>query len=581
MKKTLFWTIFGGYMAIVAVFASAVLAVSFPKIRNIYIKDQVRHLESLAGVLEERVLELLSGEGTEDIDQFAKTAGRLADARITVIDPEGRVLADSERDPQTMENHAYRPEVLAAIQGQKDWNLRLSATVGEQMLYMGFPLVHADGRAGGVLRLSVFVRELQGIISHLQGNMLRAVGIVAVVVLLAALLFSRGVTRPVGEFLAASERVAGGDFDVKLSIRRKGEFQAFAESFNAMTDDLKSMFSQLEFQKQELDSVLTSIREGLIVIDKSDRIVLSNPAFRRMPGIPAPDERFFWEVVRNTAFVDLIRRVRENRTALSEEIDIGGRVYLCNASWLEAREKVVATFHDMTQARKVEIIKREFVVNVSHELKTPLTAIKGFVETLELQARDDDRKYLRTVARNTDRLIHIVDDLLRLAELEEKGLQSEKTDVDISAVAEQVVGIFDLKAREKGLSLEFRSPPALPCIRADEFQIEQIFVNLIDNALKYTESGGVAVDLRPAEGAVVIEVADTGIGIPDGQQDRIFERFYVVDSSRSKKLGGTGLGLSIVKHVVLAHNGRVDIESREGGGTTVRVTLPAGVLPSS
>jgi two-component system, OmpR family, phosphate regulon sensor histidine kinase PhoR len=581
MKKTLFWKIFGGYLAIVAVFAAAVLAVSFPRIRNIYIQDQVRHLESLAGLLEERVLKMLDGEELGGIDRFAKTAGRSADARITVIDPEGRVLADSERDPQTMENHAYRPEVLAAIQGQKDWNLRFSSTVGERMLYMGFPLVHADGRAAGVLRLSVFVRELQDIISHLQGNMLRAVGIVAGVVLLAALLFSRGVTRPIGEFLTASERVAGGDFDVKLSIRRKGEFRAFAESFNAMTNDLKDMFSQLEFQKQELDSVLTSIREGLVVIDKSDRIVLSNPAFRRMPGIPAPDERFFWEVVRNTAFVDLIRRVREGRKALSEEIDIGGGWYLCNASWLEAQEKIVATFHDMTQARKVEKIKREFVVNVSHELRTPLTAIKGFVETLEARASEEDRKYIAIVQRNTDRLIRIVEDLLNLSELEEKGLPKDIGEIDVSAVAEHVLKIFEPKARDKGLAIELRSPSGLPLIKGDVFQLEQMFVNIVDNAVKYTEKGSVNISLDVIEGSVIVEVADTGIGIPAGQRDRVFERFYVVDTSRSKKLGGTGLGLSIVKHIVLAHNGTIDIRSEEGRGTTVRVTLPVGASSSS
>lgn len=574
MNKTLFWKIFGGYLVAVAVFAAAVLAVSFPQVRNIYIQDQVRHLESLAGVLEERVLFLLDEGKAEEIDRFAGIAGRQSDSRITIIDLEGRVLGDSERDAQTMETHAYRPEVFAAIQGRKDWELRFSSTVEERMLYMGFPLVHDDGRPAGILRISIFVRELDAIVSSLQANILRAVGVPAGIVLLAALLFSRSVTRPLQEFLAASGQVAAGDFDAKLSIRRKGEFRAFAESFNAMTADLKNVFEQSESRRQELDTVLASIREGLIVIDVSDRIVLANPAFRRMTGLNEEDRRYFWEAFRSTSFIELIRRIRENREPAAEEIVLDDRHFLCGATWLDDQEKVVVTFHDMTETRNIERIKREFVVNVSHELRTPLTSIKGFVETLEARVAEEDRKYIAIVQRNTDRLIRIVEDLLNLSELEEKGLPKDIGEVDISEVAENVLKIFEPRAREKGLTIELRSPPVLPRIRGDAFQLEQMFVNLIDNAVKYTETGGVVVALDTAGDAVVVEVADTGIGIPADKLDRVFERFYVIDASRSKKLGGTGLGLSIVKHIVSAHNGRIDIRSEEGRGTKIRVMLP-------
>lgn len=574
MNKTLFWKIFGGYLVAVAVFAAAVLAVSFPQVRNIYIQDQVRHLESLAGVLEERVLFLLDEGKAEEIDRFAGIAGRQSDSRITIIDLEGRVLGDSERDAQTMETHAYRPEVFAAIQGRKDWELRFSSTVEERMLYMGFPLVHDDGRPAGILRISIFVGELDAIVSSLQANILRAVGVPAGIVLLAALLFSRSVTRPLQEFLAASGQVAAGDFDAKLSIRRKGEFRAFAESFNAMTADLKNVFEQSESRRQELDTVLASIREGLIVIDVSDRIVLANPAFRRMTGLNEEDRRYFWEAFRSTSFIELIRRIRENREPAAEEIVLDDRHFLCGATWLDDQEKVVVTFHDMTETRNIERIKREFVVNVSHELRTPLTSIKGFVETLEARVAEEDRKYIAIVQRNTDRLIRIVEDLLNLSELEEKGLPKDIGEVDISEVAENVLKIFEPRAREKGLTIELRSPPVLPRIRGDAFQLEQMFVNLIDNAVKYTETGGVVVALDTAGDAVVVEVADTGIGIPADKLDRVFERFYVIDASRSKKLGGTGLGLSIVKHIVSAHNGRIDIRSEEGRGTKIRVMLP-------
>jgi len=234
------------------------------------------------------------------------------------------------------------------------------------------------------------------------------------------------------------------------------------------------------------------------------------------------------------------------------------------------------TFHDITEMRALEKTKKDFVVNVSHELRTPLTAIKGFLETIEPRAEDENRPYLEIVRRNTERMISIVEDLLVLSELEERGAKIDKTAVDLKPLAESILKMFEKRARDKGLGLSLQAPADLPEVQADPGQMEGLLLNLVDNALKYTDKGSVTVRLASRDGQMSIEVDDTGPGIGADHLPHVFERFYVVDKSRSKKLGGTGLGLSIVKHIVLAHKGTVSVKSRVGEGTTFSVLLPFG-----
>jgi len=247
-----------------------------------------------------------------------------------------------------------------------------------------------------------------------------------------------------------------------------------------------------------------------------------------------------------------------------------------NVARLAVGDRIVVTLHDVTEFRALEKTKRDFAVNVSHELKTPLTAIKGFVETMEPRAEEENKPYLEIIRRNTDRLIAIVEDLLVLSQIEDRGQKLEKSDLRVKPLAENILKVFEKRAREKGLTLSLEAPPDLPSIKADPLQVEGLLLNLVDNAVKYTEKGTVTVRLLSKQGRFVIEVADTGIGIEAEHLPHIFERFYVADKSRSKKLGGTGLGLSIVKHMVMAHDGTVSVASRVGEGTTFTVSLPLG-----
>lgn len=341
-----------------------------------------------------------------------------------------------------------------------------------------------------------------------------------------------------------------------------------------MTGKLKDMFGEIRVQNEEINGILASIREGLCVLDGDARIVLANASFRRIVRNDAPDGRHFWEVVRSSSLVDVVRRVRDTRTEAAAEVSVGDRAYLCSVAHLAAGDRLVVTLHDITEFRALEKTKKDFVVNVSHELKTPLTAIKGFVETMEPRADDENRPYLEIIRRNTDRMIAIVEDLLILSQLEDRGMRIEKSEIRVRPLAENILKVFAKRAQEKGLALALDAARDLPAIQADPLQVEGLLLNLVDNAVKYTEKGSVTVRLAANEGRLLIEVADTGIGIDAVHQPHVFERFYVVDKSRSKKLGGTGLGLAIVKHIVLAHEGAVSVKSRLGEGTTFTVSLP-------
>jgi two-component system, OmpR family, phosphate regulon sensor histidine kinase PhoR len=284
--------------------------------------------------------------------------------------------------------------------------------------------------------------------------------------------------------------------------------------------------------------------------------------------------KHYWEAIRSPQMGELLKKAGSERRSFVEELPLGERVFVFSVTPLERGEDIVVIFHDITEIKNAEKVKKDFVVNVSHELHTPLTVIKGYAETLlqEVPA-EPGKRYIEIIQRNTDRLINIVNDLLLLSSLEERT-PLELEDIDLRNFIENVVRIFDQRLKDKQLSLVVEMKENLPTIKADLFKLEQVMVNLLDNAVKYTERGRIVVSVDVRDNRASIQVRDTGIGIPKEAIPRIFERFYVVDKSRSRKSGGTGLGLSIVKHIVLLHNGAINIESAPGEGTTVTVTLP-------
>ncbi|MFQ5715187.1 MAG: ATP-binding protein [Candidatus Scalinduaceae bacterium] len=573
MKNTIFIKVFGGYLLIVIVILATTFPLSFRAIRHQHINTLTGNLKNLCLTLKLKISPLLANNRIEELDTLIKKLGRQIETRITVVNLDGIVLADSEKDPALMENHKNRLEIVQAVRDGIGTSLRYSTTVKEEMLYVAVP-IEKDSNISGILRASLFLNEINTLLKNLQMTIIKIAVIIVAILLLGAFLFSRNLSRPLKELGAASRKVAQGDFNTKVYLKNRDEIKELGDSFNYMTDQIKTLFTQLSYQKEELNSIISSIKEGLCVLDNEGKITVSNESFRKIVQNDSVKGKFYWEVLRKIKFDELIKKVKDEKTSLVDEIEINSRTYLCNATFCSNKEEVVVTLHDITKIKNLEETKKDFVSNVSHELRTPLTAIKGFVETMEEGIDEKNKNYLDIIKRHTDRVINIVEDLLLLSELEEESNCLELEEVNLEDLIENILKIFDQRMKEKSLILKFNPDRNLPPIKADPFKLEQVFINLIDNAIKYTERGEIIISTGQNNETVTIEIQDTGICIPKEHLSRIFERFYVVDKSRSRKLGGTGLGLSIVKHIVLLHNGKIDVKNIPGTGTKFIVTLP-------
>jgi two-component system phosphate regulon sensor histidine kinase PhoR len=579
MKRSFFSKIFIGYLLIIFALSSLILILSLKTVREFYRDTLTDHLKTLGCTLNSEVEGLLGTGRANQLDGFIKKLGGKIHTRVTVIATDGTVLADSEENIQSMENHSHRPEVVEALQGKTGKSIRFSSTANRDMLYVAVP-IEKDGTITGVIRTSLFLGDIDSLLTKLNYHVAGiSLGIV-LIALLAAFLISNSVVRPIKDLTLAARKVASGDFSVRVFLKTKDELRVLADSFNRMNEEMEKMFSELGQQKEELKSIIDSLQEGLLVLDKQGRVIGSNESFRKIIGNQSVEGKFYWEIMRNPKLAELLRKAGIEKRNFTEELTLGNRIFMCSVTPLKGGEETVSIFHDITEIKNIEKIKKDFVTNVSHELRTPLTAIKGYAETLRKEVDTaPGKKYLEIVERNTDRLTNIVNDLLLLSSLEEKAVL-ELEDVDLRGFLENVIRIFDQRLKDKQLSLVIDVREGLPPIKADRFKLEQMLVNLLDNAVKYTDRGEITVSTDIDDKRVRIQIRDTGIGIPRDDIPRIFERFYVVDKSRSRKSGGTGLGLSIVKHIVLLHHGTIDIESALGKGTSVTVTLPTDLSTS-
>jgi len=524
---------------------------------------------------------------------FAERVARPAVARVTLIAPDGRVLADSERTLESlasMENHAARPEVRAALAGGMGRDVRRSATLGAPLIYVAVPVSEA-GRIVAVLRLAAPVEAATPAYESLRAVMLTG-GAIALLVALGIGLFVAGrVTRPVVEMQDVARQMSEGNFDVRASVRSPDEIGTLGRSLNVMAGRLREKIGDLEEEQAKATAVLDAMVEGVIATDGHDHIILINERARALFGLGKvrAERRPLLEVIRNVDLHDVLgeSRIAPVGTVVSREIKLAEpleRVLQVHAVPLrftgEARG-VVMVLHDITELRRLEQVRTEFVANVSHELRTPLTAIHGYLETLldgALEEPENARKFLEIVFRHTERLGRLTDDLTDLSNIELGRISLRLEPTAVSDVADSILAIIAPRAVAGRVSVEAKLPAGLPEVVVDRDRLAQILINLVDNAVKYTPKGGhVRVEGRVAErGMVEVTVRDTGVGIPKADLPRLTERFYRVDKARSRDLGGTGLGLAIVKHLVLAHGGELDIDSELWKGTTVRFTLPTG-----
>ena len=526
----------------------------------------------------------LSFKAMPPLDNLCRQFKEKTGTRTTIISLGGKVLGDSDTDSAQMDNHAHRQEIQQA--GLNDWgaSIRFSDTLKRDFLYVALKVT--DGtQPQGFIRLSVPLAEVEQSIDLLRIRII----IVVIAVLLMTALFSfwqlDRVRRLTGQIRDFSRDLARGELGKKLFLENAGEFDEIADSLNTMSAELRNSIAESEEEKNRLNVILRGIPDALFIIDAKGVIVLASSAATHVFGNLTFPGRPFIEVVRNNEFFTLIEQVRESHEPGVTEFQIEypeERYCVVRISPLMYfREDVlsgfVAIFHDITQLNKLEQIRKDFVANISHELKTPITAITGFAETLLEGALDDKQhaiKFLQTIKANSERINGLVDDLMTISRIELGVIRVSKTQVRFADVAETVLALLKNKAAEKKLSLTVSLLPDVEVISADRDRLTQILTNLVDNGIKFTEEGGVSFGTTEENGKIVIFVADTGIGIPQKHLPRLGERFYRVDPGRSRSMGGTGLGLAIVKHLIKAHGWDLQIESTVGKGTTVRIIIP-------
>ncbi len=576
MKRSIFWRTFGGYIAVgfLTVFLFAFYTLSTLRERSS--AGLSRNLESAARTAAVGLRPLTPAGRRGELAAQVRELGKQTRLRFTVIDGSGAVLADSEADAAAMENHRLRPEVLRALEGSTGVSQRFSSTIQRWMIYVAVPLA-IPGGAGGAVRASAPREELNALLGRSRGNLALFSSVLFLACLLAAFLYSRSILGPLRDLVSTVRRFSGGDFGARLHLRRHDEIHELAESFNSLGERLQQLFREATMRSEELERIFSSVQQGICLLDGQNRILRCNRGFEALAGGRVTPGRILWEAVIAPGLDELIRKARATGVRQSQEVAIGDRLVLGTVEPMAGREELIVVLLDTTDFRRLDAMKRDFVANASHELRTPLTSIKGFLEMLEGKLAGEEARWLQAIQRNAERMAAIVEDLLSLSRLEAPSTEIRREPADLKRLAADMSEMFANPIKSKGLELRVSVPEDLPRLPADSFLLEQMLVNLLDNAVKYTEKGEIRVSCGFTGGELRIEVADTGIGISSEHLPRIFERFYVADKSRSRKLGGTGLGLSIVKHIVQLHNGTVEVRSTVGVGTTFTVCLPAAM----
>jgi two-component system phosphate regulon sensor histidine kinase PhoR len=555
-----------GSLVLVCLLVAAIVVLSGSRLETRLVEETTAELAREARLIG------LSWKAGRDLDALADSAGAALQRRVTLIDSLGVVRGDSRfngEELQHLENHATRPEIVTARSEGIGVGHRRSASAGDDELYvaMRHPL--------GFVRVSISTATLRDIVSGARRDVLVA-GLIAVVgSLLLAYLFSRSVTRPVVELRDVARAIAAGDLDLRPSISAPGEIGDLAAALHRMSEQLATRLHALEADDALMAAILESINEGVVAVSGHGTVVRMNESARELLGVewavPFSTDRLPQEPAVRAA----LRAAISGTPSEPREMIFAGRTLAVTARPLPDGGAVLALL-DLTTRRRLETIRRDFVANVSHELKTPLTVIGGFAETL----LDSDitpaqrRQFVATIQANVVRMQRIVDDLLDLARYESGGWVPNPASVEVSAAAAEVLALVQAEATRRKLDLRTAIAPGAERATADPTALRQILQNLVENAVRYTPSGSVTVFAQRADGGTIIGVRDTGIGISREHLPRIFERFYRVDAGRSREVGGTGLGLAIVKHLAEAHGGRVRATSTVGSGTEIAVLFP-------
>jgi two-component system phosphate regulon sensor histidine kinase PhoR len=594
--KKLIWQLYLSYLLIMGIPVLIITWYASRTFKEFYMARTIDDLKNRAFLIGSQIEEHLNRSSIVGVDSLCKELAKKVSTRFTVISPSGKVIGDSEKNPDSMENHANRTEVIAALSGKTGISNRYSYTLQEDMLYVAMPLM-CGGKICSVIRTALPTQSIQSALFGLYIRILWAVLFMALAAALISFLVSRKISRPISLMKRGAQRFASGDFSVKLPLSGYEETDQLATALNEMARTLHDTITGITTQRNELDAILSSMIEGVIAVDAEERIMTMNRAASLLFGIDQQRAvgKMVSEVLRNGEIQDFLSKTLsasgfiETETVLIEAMPgkptHTERILQLHGSALRNSQGngigALMVVNDITQLKKLENMRRDFVANVSHELRTPLTSIKGFVETLLAGAMKngvDTQRFLGIISGQVDRLTTIVEDLLALSKIEQDTEHNalERNECKLAEVLKEAIETCTAKALQKQIRMELFCGTDF-VVKIDRTLFEQAIVNLLDNAINYSDPDK-RIIVKAVPGTIrtemVVSVHDEGIGIAPEHLGRLFERFYRVDKSRSRKLGGTGLGLSIVKHIALAHGGRVAVESMPGKGSTFYIILP-------
>ena len=518
----------------------------------------------------------VEGAPPATLDQITRQAATAAGTRVTVIDSSGKVLADSEADPDKMENHATRPEFVAALHGQIGSSTRLSKTVGVELLYVAAPI------PGGAVRMAYPLNAIRDANRQIRRDLIEGSALAGLFALLLAFVATQSIGRRLVRITDFAERIATGDLSARIQEASSDEIAHVASALDKTARKLEEGFNALENSRQTLETLLNSMQEAVIAVAQDERVLWAN---ERMERLLPSGIRLGSPLVQSVRDPEILAAVQN--ALVSRDVTVAraakifsGRIFDVTAAPMPGGG-AVAVLHDQTEIERVEKTRRDFIANVSHELRTPLTSIQGYAETL-LESRnlpDNLREFVEIIRKNSMRMARLTEDLLVLARVESGEQKLNFQFATPHELLQDAVQTFQDRAASRGIELAVMDM-ATSAVLVDRDAIQQVFSNLIDNALKYGDQGGkILVGACESEEGVQFYVRDFGYGIPSEHLPRLFERFYRVDKARSRESGGTGLGLAIAKHVVRAHCGTIRAESELNHGSTFYFTLPRQPVP--
>jgi len=519
-----------------------------------------------------------------DFEKFVEGINFDSKTRVTIIDKVGVVLADTLEDPKNMNNHLNRDEISQVIKkGEVGISIRYSNTVKTDFLYVAVPVQIGDNF--WIIRVSQQLVALQQLNRQIINVGLLLMLGVAAIALLMSIVISKRITDPIDSLTKAANEIADGDYGRKIYITGNDQISTLTKAFNKMSKSLGASLEELKQRNLELEAILNSMINGIIAIDQNNNIILINKFCFEILDLPQDyvvENESMYKIIRNEEIAGLVEQAMTEGVSQTRELpyvhlDKVLRIYV-NPILSSSREIMgsIVVIQDITQIRKLEQMRSDFVSNVSHELKTPLTSIRGFVDTLKsgaINQPDQALRFLDIIDIESDRLYRLINDILVLSEIESMHQEPEQSEVELGDIVQEVFNILQQKADEKSLCLIAKVDGPFKMV-ANRDRIKQMFINLVDNAIKYTEQGEITIELQRRDGWTLCIVKDTGIGFSEKHKERLFERFYRADKGRSRNQGGTGLGLSIVKHIVILYKGKISVESTPGVGSTFEILLP-------